>query len=413
MAPRELDLPGHISALLSEPLREGRVHLLGSGRFPLSSVRLAAGLVVRRFAPAAGGRPRLRLVPACSQRQQWPSAASLRVSVMFESSQPPSLAEARLAATAAALDGDPGSLYSIVSQLLDEGISFDTILFEVLMPVERDVGQRWHQGDYLIAEEHALTATIETVVSLLAGSLEQPEHGKHIVVAAAEGDDHSLPGRVISAFLLYQGYRTTFLGSGVVAADLGEYLQIEQPNALVLSCATVVGLPGARAAIAASHAAGVPVLVGGRGFGTDGSRAAVMGADAWAAVPAEIPNVLESWSPDPEAAEAAATATATGSDLAAARSSVVAAVELRLKDSGVMVDSRLKDEIVFLARAVESAAQVSEEVIINETVAWQSSLLHSHGLDYYPQLVSALAEFYGHHSEWATDRLTRAAARLS
>ena len=71
------------------------------------------------------------------------------------------LAEARLAATAAAVSGDAATLYHLVAGFMDDGFSLETVLFEILAPLQRDVGIRWQSGDYLVSEEHAATATVE------------------------------------------------------------------------------------------------------------------------------------------------------------------------------------------------------------------------------------------------------------
>ena len=56
------------------------------------------------------------------------------------------------------------------------------------------MGRRWQQGDFSISEEHAVTATLETVVALLAGSFDSAPDARRVVVACAEGDVHSLRG---------------------------------------------------------------------------------------------------------------------------------------------------------------------------------------------------------------------------
>ena len=157
----------------------------------------------------------------------------------------PDMSSARLAVTAAALAGDSGGLYNLVSKVLGDGVPFDRVLFDLLIPAEKDLGTRWQQGDYLVAEEHAATATIETVISLLAGSFDQPDDAATIVIATAQGDDHSLPARAISAHLLFLGYRTIFLGANVLASDLVEFLDGEEVSALILGCAMTSQLPGA------------------------------------------------------------------------------------------------------------------------------------------------------------------------
>lgn len=292
------------------------------------------------------------------------------------------LSAARLAATAAALAGDSGTLYHLASGLLGEGVPFEVILYDLLAPTEQDVGARWQTGDYLVSEEHAATATVETVVALLAGSFDRPEEGVHVVVATAEGDDHSLPARLVATHLLYLGYRTTYLGANVLAADLGDYLAAEPPEALVLACAMTNHLVGARAGIRAGHAAGVPVIAGGRAFGETGDWASILGADAWASTPRDVPQILDSWNPEPRAAEGrAADPSPDLMELMQQRPSIIAAAQRELASRSDSGDPRLLAEISLLLGAVEASLLVNDDRPIAEMIRWQGSTLSAHGYD--------------------------------
>lgn len=286
------------------------------------------------------------------------------------------ITEARLAASAAAVAGDAGTLYHLVSRLMDEGLPFDSVLFDVLIPTQRDVGTRWQAGEYLVSEEHAATATVETVVSLLAGAFDQPADGRYVVIAAAEGDNHSLPARLVSSYLVFLGFRTTFLGANVLAADLREYLEVEPPEALVVSCAMTGHLIGLRATIRAGHSARTPVIVGGRGIGTSGEWAGLVGADAWAADPRDVPEVLDAWSPDIAASEAAAfDPTPELTKLIGLRTAVLAAAQGALDDRSVPVDTRMRDELSILQSTVEASLLIGDDTPTVDALAWQRTTL--------------------------------------
>ncbi len=289
--------------------------------------------------------------------------------------------EAQLGITAAAIGGDSASLYRLVADLLDHGVPFETVLFDVLLRVERDVGLRWQAGDYLVSEEHAATASLETVIALLVGSFEQPRNATSVVVAAAQGDNHSLPARAVAAHLLYLGYRTTFLGADVLASDLGEYLELEPPDAVVLSCAMANHLLGARDSVKASHAVGVPVLVGGRAFGENGIWAARVGADAWVATPREVAALLETWSPDPSAAEAGAKNPGKLLErVIDQHNAVLAEAERRLADSlGQPVSARLRSELAIALEAAEASILVDDPTLLSHFLEWQRQTLDAHG----------------------------------
>ncbi len=321
-----------------------------------------------------------------------------------------SLEDAQFAAIAMAISGDAGGLYRIVGSLLDEGFDFETVLFEVLMPSESQVGQRWQQGDYLIAEEHAATATVETVVSMMIGSLEQPESGMHVVIATAEGDQHSLPARAVAAHLLFLGYRTSFLGANLPARDLREYLESEDADAMVLSCAMTNHLLGARAVIRESHICGVPVLAGGRGYGTEGQWARIVGADGWVAAPREVGAKLDSWRPDMVAAEAsAANPTPELLRLIDRQPAIVGAARSRLwKTIDADPDPRLSEEIELLVRSVLVSEFVDSVSPIHETLQWQAQTLEYHGYETAPHLVAAAASALGEVDATLADRLIEA-----
>ena len=295
----------------------------------------------------------------------------------------PSFSEIELALTAAALNGDAAGLYRLATGLIDEGVAFDSLLFDYLIPAEREVGRRWQQGDYLVAEEHAATAAVETVISLLGGMLDQPTDSTHVVVAAAEGDEHSLPGRAVAAYLLFLGYRTTFLGGSVPATDLGEFLEAERPQALVLSCAITSHLVGARSMIAAAHAVEVPVVVGGNAFGTDGRWADATGADAWVSSPRELPTMIDQWADSGVTGLGEANELSSGlADLISHRSEIVARTENVLtRDGGTPAATTYRDAANVLLGAVEASLLVGDEEPALDMIRWLRSAAPARGID--------------------------------
>ena len=320
--------------------------------------------------------------------------------------------EARLAITAAALSGDSGSLYHIVSGLLGDGVSFETVLFDLLLPTEREVGHRWQTGDYLVSEEHAATAAIETVISILAGAFDRPEDGKQVVVATAEGDNHSLPGRAVHAHLQSLGYRTTFLGANVLSSDLRDFLLVEQPDAVVLSCAMTTHLLGARHGIRESHDAGVPVIVGGKAFGSEGAWASALGADAWVSQPRQVPETLETWLPDPSRAEAEARNPSSDLlDLVSRRAAIIGRAQEQFEDRvGGQRDPRLAETLFLLLGAVEATLLVGDATVVAEHLRWQKLTLEAHGWDVSDGLVDSMVHALGEFSSSAAALLSQTAA---
>lgn len=301
----------------------------------------------------------------------------------------PEFPEVELALISKAMAGDAGGLYRLASDLMEKGVPFDVVVFDYLLATERSVGQRWAQGDYLVAEEHAVTAAIETVISLLMGMFDQPVDAASVMVATAEGDDHSLPARAAAAHLLYLGYRTTFLGASIPAEDLRDFLESDPPSALVVSAAMTTHLLGARSVISAAHDVGIPVVAGGKAFGVDGQWAKTVGVDRYVATLREIAEVVDEWS--------AGDGPSHLTDPAPLPDSVAALQTARSRVLGRAYEAlgsdrpRLHEEAELLVGAIESALLTGENQIVSDMLAWQRDSLTAYGLDL-DRVVAAVAD---------------------
>lgn len=334
----------------------------------------------------------------------------------MENSSHDELQRAKLAVLAAVMEGDAGLAFDVVNVLMTDGMAFDEVLFDVVAPLQNDVGRRWQQGDFAISEEHASTGAIETLVALLAGSLTQADAAEHVVVACAEGDMHSLPARMVAAYLTYSGYRVTFLGGSIPAADLGEFLGELKPVALVLSCAMATSLPGARNCIREAHGVGVPVIAGGRGFDEE-ARALRLGADAWAANPRDLDHLLRTWEPHPDRTEAIAH---NGDAEAMALAAAAPEILLRAKDSAAQIlgttttPARIGADMRVMLEATVAAVTVEEQRIVSEFADWHSELraaTHA-GFEATPIILSSLHDAVAPHSPRAARYLDEALAAL-
>ena len=171
-----------------------------------------------------------------------------------------------------------------------QGVPFGVIVGDVLTPVQTELGRRWAAGDLGVADEHAASAAVDDLLIRLGATSEAPT-GPTIVVASAEQDAHALGGRVVASFLSLEGFRVLFLGGRVPADDLGDFLELQAPLALALSCSIPAVLAGAARSVEAAHSLGLPVVGGGRALATD-ERARRLGVDAFARDPAEAVAIL-------------------------------------------------------------------------------------------------------------------------
>lgn len=313
----------------------------------------------------------------------------------------------RLALMSALVDGDLPAAYALTMRLLDDGTPFETIVERVLAPIQADLGRRWADGDISIADEHAATAVVEDLVTMLASGL-APTTGRSVVVVCPEGDDHTLPGRVVSLLLGLQGVTARFLGGSLPARDLGAYLETTAPFAVALSCSVPSALVGALRSIEVAHAHGIPVVVGGRAFGHDPTRSLRVGADAWAADAPAAHRIVTGW-PDagPVLAAPALPVPDVVDRLRSDRPLVVAGaigeVAARVPALREAIDGlhRVEVELAALVDVAAAALLLDDPGVLAEQVEWVDRHYAAHGipaatLDVSLQALAVAAEAQGY-----------------
>ncbi|MEV3985672.1 cobalamin-dependent protein [Nonomuraea sp. NPDC049758] len=189
----------------------------------------------------------------------------------------------------AAVAGDEYAATDAALAALDQDISLETLLLDVVAPVQARVGREWESNQITVAQEHTATAVNERVLAALAhhpaaraAAANGPALGR-IAVACIDGEWHAMPARILAEVLRLRGWRVDYLGAQVPTPHLITHLHRTACDVVALSSSIPTRLPGAHAAITACQATGTPVMVGGAAFGPDGLYARLLGADAWAA----------------------------------------------------------------------------------------------------------------------------------
>ena len=185
---------------------------------------------------------------------------------------------------AAVIDGDEYLAANVVLSAMDAGMEPESVLLDVIAPVQRRIGTEWAANKITVAQEHAATAINDRVIATLAHHprCRRDADAGRVTVACVDGEWHALPARLLAEVLRLRGWQVDFLGAQVPTPHLIAHLHQHGPDAVALSCSIPTHLPTAHAAITACQAAGVPVLAGGAAFGHDGRFARKFGADAWA-----------------------------------------------------------------------------------------------------------------------------------
>jgi DNA-binding transcriptional MerR regulator len=155
-----------------------------------------------------------------------------------------------------------------VSEVLDEVLAALTPLRayeEVLVPLQREVGERWHAGTLSVGQEHLVTQEVRArLISLLHAA---PNKGRRRAVLACFPDEQHELGLLGAALRVrHAGMRVTLLGQRTPAAEVGRLARELKVELVGLSAVTD---PGARefedtlSLIVAGIPKGMPIWVGG------------------------------------------------------------------------------------------------------------------------------------------------------
>lgn len=286
-------------------------------------------------------------------------------------------AEDRLAMLTALVNGDVPLAHRVALGLLGDGVPFDDIAVDVLGPVQSELGRRWAAGDLGIAHEHAASSAVEDLLIRLGAVAESPR-GPGIVVASSEHDAHSLGARLVASALALEGYRVMFLGASVPPHDLTEFLEMQDPLALALSCSIPTALAAAARSVAAAHELGIPVVGGGSALKTD-ARATVLGFDGRASSPRQAVEILRRWEhavPDPLGR---APSVRPGWESLMTFGPELAAAAMQAHPVGAIPGMALHAELFRVLQVLESALTVADPTIAAQHVEWLRSTGPAHG----------------------------------
>ncbi|SHG57196.1 Methanogenic corrinoid protein MtbC1 [Jatrophihabitans endophyticus] len=291
---------------------------------------------------------------------------------------------------AALAAGDTGTAVTAVLDAFDDGTALPDLLEDVVCAAQAEVGRRWAANEWNVAQEHRATSISEEAVAALASRSRSAGTSRgQVVVTCADGEWHSLPSRVLAATLRDAGWQVTYLGASVPTRHLSQLLHDVGPDVTLLSCALPLRLFHAREVIEASRAAGVPVVVGGRGFGPRGRWGLAIGANGWAAnardtahalAAGDVPGFTEPAPPLAHPDDALERVRSARAEVATGALRVMAE---RLPDVAAYDDrqhKRTAEDVEFILDYLEATLLVDDVELFTEFVGWLTPLLTSRGV---------------------------------
>ena len=189
---------------------------------------------------------------------------------------------------------DHGAALALVERVQAEGMAVAGLVTGLLAPALVEVGRRWASGEVGAAEALAAAAIVRGAIPRTPMPPGLPNH-RTVAVCCPPGEHHEIPAEMITELLRAEGCSAQHIGAGVTPKHLPGFLSRQRPAALLVSCTTPCGLPGAARSIEVAHAYGVPVIVGGAAFGRDDMLALRLGAAAWASTAGDVVRMVDTW----------------------------------------------------------------------------------------------------------------------
>jgi methanogenic corrinoid protein MtbC1 len=143
---------------------------------------------------------------------------------------------------------------------------------EIIVPALAEIGERWHQGEVTIVQEHFATAFLRRRLTALFHAYDQPEMGPLAITGSAPSEWHDIGILLVSLGLRRHGWRVIYLGQNVPAEHLAREIERLKPDLVCVSATTRESVTAGLAEVAESIRR-LPeprprLIVGGNAFNT-------------------------------------------------------------------------------------------------------------------------------------------------
>jgi DNA-binding transcriptional MerR regulator len=124
-------------------------------------------------------------------------------------------------------------------------IPFEEALHGILLPLQEQVGELWHDGHLDVAIEHYVTRQIQQKLFTAMNQLPVAEFGAKVVVACPPGEEHDIAAFAVAYRCRVRGCRVHYLGANVPLVSLTRLCEQVEPDLTIMSFP--VALPEAHA----------------------------------------------------------------------------------------------------------------------------------------------------------------------
>ena len=146
-------------------------------------------------------------------------------------------------------------------------IPFEEALQRILLPLQRRVGELWHEGRVSIAVEHYVSKIVQQKLFAVMNQLPVNEHGPRVCIACPEGEPHEIGAQAVAYLAATRGCHVYYLGPNLPIVDLRALCERVNVDLVLLSLTKITSDAAAAQLLEEleSLSGRWPVAIGGQG----------------------------------------------------------------------------------------------------------------------------------------------------
>jgi methanogenic corrinoid protein MtbC1 len=118
-------------------------------------------------------------------------------------------------------------------------IPFEEAVQRILLPLQRRIGELWHEDRSNTAVEHYVTKIVQQKLFSVMNQLPVNESGPRVLIACPEGETHEIGAQAVAYIAATKGCHVYYLGPNLPSSDLMTFCETIKPDLVLLSLTEV------------------------------------------------------------------------------------------------------------------------------------------------------------------------------
>jgi methanogenic corrinoid protein MtbC1 len=140
------------------------------------------------------------------------------------------------------LDGCMAAIEALDASVLESALSTalamvgrERVVEDLVVPLMREVGKRWHDGSLRVANEHLASTVLAAFLSAMRSTTLPPEDQPGLLVTTPEGQIHELGALAAAVIASLEGWRVFWIGANLPSSEIAHAARRLGPRVVALS----------------------------------------------------------------------------------------------------------------------------------------------------------------------------------